>query len=130
MECTRNYFLSCKVHTLHATQPVSATALTIVQTQRLSPTRTRVSGATSHGRESAQSSSSLGNVKAVLTESHRIQVPVPCSSCARSHAGPFAECVIIPGSLRGFCAGCHYGSEGTQYFLRLGESFSHFFTAY
>ena len=42
-----------------------------------------------------------------------------CSSCARE-AGPFTTCQVVEGELRGSCANCHYGSEGSRCSLRPG----------
>ena len=43
-----------------------------------------------------------------------------CRDCKRGR-GPFVECVILKGYLKGSCSNCHYSSEGTRCSLRPHE---------
>src|SRR5579871_5472142 len=37
----------------------------------------------------------------------------PCISCSKG-SGPFPVCVTVTDALRGSCASCHYGGEGSR----------------
>jgi hypothetical protein len=52
------------------------------------------------------------NAEAALAQGRGAVALRPCESCVRG-GGPFTECVLVAGQLRGSCANCHYyGSEG------------------
>ncbi|KAI0885053.1 uncharacterized protein GGS22DRAFT_162614 [Annulohypoxylon maeteangense] len=36
-----------------------------------------------------------------------------CKNC-KANQGPFQNCIVVPGYLRGACAGCHYNSSGSR----------------
>lgn len=43
-----------------------------------------------------------------------------CLDCKRGR-GPFAQCVILKGYLKGSCSNCHYSAEGARCSLRSSE---------
>ena len=58
------------------------------------------------------------NAEAALAQSRGTIAPQACASCVRG-GGPFTECVLVAGQLRGSCANCHYGSEGARCSFRV-----------
>ncbi|KAI9731454.1 MAG: hypothetical protein M1818_007844 [Claussenomyces sp. TS43310] len=53
------------------------------------------------------------NVNAAYVQQVGEEVAAPCTFCAR-RCGPFTKCVVADGFLKGACANCHHGSEGSR----------------
>lgn len=49
----------------------------------------------------------------------------PCISCSKG-SGPFPICVTVADSLRGACASCHYGGEGSRCSFRKPRKFTQY----
>jgi hypothetical protein len=60
------------------------------------------------------------NREAYLTQCVGAVSPTPCKSCSKG-LGPWKQCCVAAGFLRGSCANCHYGGEGKRCSLRPGK---------
>jgi hypothetical protein len=60
------------------------------------------------------------NREAYLTQCVGAVSAAPCKSCSKG-LGPWKQCCVAAGFLRGSCANCHYGGEGKRCSLRPGK---------
>ncbi|KAK2861426.1 hypothetical protein FQN49_004205 [Arthroderma sp. PD_2] len=57
--------------------------------------------------------SHYSNVDAAIVQARGELAIDACKRCVEGR-GPFTECVAAEGTLKGSCANCHYGRQGTQ----------------